>query len=147
MCAFLKIIFVFSIFIYLIEHGLSNNFILINSSGLPCVEQVKKLALSLIYTDQTIQIIQMVSKCKSNVIDVFYFMSTSEMAKRGTYTGHDFFFLTPIDQTRSVNCTLFFRNKNVICYSSFSFCKFFYQIYFLSNLFFFKFICYLLFLK
>ena len=48
--------------------------------------------------------------------------------------------LTPIDQTRSVNCTLFFWNKNVTCYSSFSFCNFFikfifYQIYFLSNLF------------
>ena len=56
--------FVFSIFVYLIDYGLSNNVILINSSGLPCVEQdlVKKPALSLIYIDQTIQIIQMVSK-------------------------------------------------------------------------------------
>ena len=80
LCAFL--IFVFSIFIYEIEHGLSNKFILINSSWLLYVEQWKKLALSLIYTDQTNQIIKMVSKWKSNVIDVFYFMSTSEMAGR-----------------------------------------------------------------
>jgi hypothetical protein len=46
------------------------------------VEQWKKLALSLIYTDQTNQIIQIVSKWKSNVIDVFYFMSSSELAGR-----------------------------------------------------------------
>ena len=109
LCAFL--IFVFSIFIYEIEHGLSNKFILINSSWLLYVEQWKKLALSLIYTDQTNQIIK-------------WFLNESPMLLMCSIS-------CPLQRWLDVNfsnsnrpnkvCKLHtFWNKNVTCYSSFS---------------------------
>ena len=52
-----------------------------------------------------------------------------------------FYFLTPIEQTRYVNCTLFFETKMWHATLPFHFAIF------LSNLFSIKFICYLLFLK
>ena len=55
-------------------------------------------------------------------------------------------FPTPIDQTRSVNCTLFLKQKCDMLLFLFIL-QIFYQFYFLSNVFFIKFICYLLFLK